>query len=498
MEETEKQSGRRPARGRDWTQGSILKNLLWLAWPMSVNGIFTMLGPTIDMVWIGKLGTAAIAGVGVASTAVMVVNSARMGLTTGTRAMIARFIGGGDMVAANHVAQQAIIVSAVFSTAMAVVGIFFAEPIMRALGVEADVVAAGAAYMRIMFVGSVAMSFRMMGESIMQASGDALTPMVASVVFRFLHLALAPFLIFGWWVFPQMGVSGAAMTNVISQSLGGAIGLWALFSGRSIYFNGTGWRRGIRESGDGPAAWLYGLLTIWRVIDLGPSRMRLSLANFNLDRRTIWRIVRIGIPATITGVERSFANLILVPLVTPFGTNAVAAHSLIQRVGQFLRMPAMGFGQAAGVLAGQNLGAGQPRRAARTGWLAVGLFSIIMIVAAVTVAFAAEGIIGVFDSSAAVRELGGDFLRIEIASFLVFGLVMVLSQCLNGVGDTMVPMLTTLLSMWLVQVPLAYFLSKHTPLGVYGVRIAIVSAILLRAAIYGAYFRTGRWQRKQV
>ncbi|MEE8353328.1 MAG: MATE family efflux transporter, partial [Dehalococcoidales bacterium] len=446
MEDTEEQDSRQPAYGRDWTRGSILKNLIWLAWPMSVNGIFTMLGPTIDMVWVGKLGTAAIAGVGVASTAVMVVNSARMGLTTGTRAMVARFIGAGDMVGANHVAQQAVVVSAVFSTAMAVIGIFFAEPIMRVLGVEPDVVAAGAAYLRIMFIGSVAMSFRMMAESIMQASGDGLTPMMASVVFRLLHLALSPFLIFGWWIFPQMGVSGAAMTNVISQSLGGAIGLWALFSGRSIHLNGAGWRRRVRESGAGPATWLYGLLTVWRVIELGPSRMRLSLAGFNLDRRMIWRIVRIGIPASVTGIERSFANLILIPFVTPFGTNAVAAHSLIQRVGQFLRMPAMGLGQAAGVLAGQNLGAGQPQRAARTGWLAVGLFSIIMVVATVTVAFAAEGIIGIFDSSKAVRELGGDFLRIEIASFLVFGLVLVLSQCLNGVGDTMVPMLTTLLT----------------------------------------------------
>lgn len=154
MEDTEEQDSRQPAYGRDWTRGSILKNLIWLAWPMSVNGIFTMLGPTIDMVWVGKLGTAAIAGVGVASTAVMVVNSARMGLTTGTRAMVARFIGAGDMVGANHVAQQAVVVSAVFSTAMAVIGIFFAEPIMRVLGVEPDVVAAGAAYLRIMFTGN--------------------------------------------------------------------------------------------------------------------------------------------------------------------------------------------------------------------------------------------------------------------------------------------------------------------------------------------------------
>jgi Na+-driven multidrug efflux pump len=81
---------------------------------------------------------------------------------------------------------------------------------------------------------------------------------------------------------------------------------------------------------------------------------------------------------------------------------------------------------------------------------------------------------------------------------MVFGLVIVLTQCLNGVGDTMIPMLTTLISMWGMQVPLAYFLPRVTNLGVYGVRWAIVSAIALRAVIYTTYFRTGRWKHKRV
>jgi len=499
-EETEDYGGRRGAFGRDWTKGSILKNLVSLGWPMSVNGILTMLGPTIDMIWVGRLGTASMAGVGVAATAVMVVNSARMGLTTGTRAMIARFVGAGDARGANHVAQQAFVISAVFSTVMAVVGVALSEPIMRILGVEENVIAEGAAYMRIMFVGSVAMSFRMMAESIMQASGDALTPMASSIIFRLLHVALCPFVVFGWWIFPAMGVSGAAVTNVVSQSLGAGIGLWALFAGRSMQFGWAQWRQTVRDcsASYGVGGWIYGLLTIWRIPRLGPSRLRLSLRDFSLDKNIIRRIVRIGVPASVTGIERSFANLLLIRFVTPFGTIAVAAHSLIQRVAQFMHMPAMGLGQAAGVLAGQNLGAKQPGRAERTGWTAAGLYSAFMLVGALAVLLWAEPIVGLFNSDPGLMALGGDFLRIEIVSFLVFGLVMVLSQCLNGVGDTTIPMLTTLLSMWLVQVPLAFFLSRHTSLGVYGVRVGIVSAIVLRAIIYGTYFRAGRWKSKKV
>ena len=86
---------------RDWTQGNIFRNLVSLSWPIIVSNSFNLLGPVIDMVWVGKLGAASIAGVGVASMAVMSVTSARMGLTIGTRAMVARFVGAGDADGAN-------------------------------------------------------------------------------------------------------------------------------------------------------------------------------------------------------------------------------------------------------------------------------------------------------------------------------------------------------------------------------------------------------------
>ena len=164
----------------------------WAGGALQFNGVPSGKGPTIDMIWVGRLGTASMAGVGISGMAVMVVNSLRMGLQTGTRAMIARFVGAGDEQGANHVAQQAFVVSAAFSTVMAAIGIFLAEPILVMLGVEADVVAEGTAYMRIMFVGSIAMSFRMMSESVMQASGDTVTPMRITIIFRLFHVALSP------------------------------------------------------------------------------------------------------------------------------------------------------------------------------------------------------------------------------------------------------------------------------------------------------------------
>jgi len=458
----------RPVRGgprkasldRDLTKGSIVGNLWALTWPATISNIIMVIGPMIDMIWVGSLGSASIAGVGVSGMAVMVIDSARMGLNTGTRALLARSFGAGDKQAANHVGQQAIVVSTLFSLVTATIGIFFAESILTLLGVEPEVVKEGAVYMRILFAGSVVTSFGMIAMGIMQASGDAVRPMNISVGVRIFHIMLCPFLVFGWWIFPFMGVKGAALTNVISQCIGGFIGLWILFTGRT--------------------------------------RLKMSLKGFSFDGSVIWRMVKIGIPSSITGMERSLANFVLVWLIVPFGTAAVAAHSLAQRIDSFVNMPALGLGQSAGILAAQNLGADQPERAEKTGWIAAALFTCVSINGSLIIWFFAENIVHVFNSEPELVKITAGFLRINIVTYLVFGLVVVLMNCLNGVGDTYIPMWTTLLTMWLVQVPMAYVLPRVTDLGVYGVRWGIASAIVLRAVTYTIYFKHGRWKRKKV
>ena len=460
MQETGGFPRRGPGFGRDWTKGNIFHNLLMLSWPMVISNSLNMLGPTIDMVWVGKLGAASIAGVGVAGIAVMLIMSAIMGLMMGMRAMIARFVGAGNVEGANHVAQQGFAISAIFAILMAVVGIFFAEPIMGLFGLEPDVVAEGVAYMRIIFVGAAAMSFRMMTEGIMQASGDAQTPMRITIFFRIFHVALCPFLIFGWWIFPRLGVSGAALTNVISQSLGLFISLWVLSTGRS--------------------------------------RLRLSLKNFRLDPNIIWRIVRIGFPALISGIQRTFSQFFVMLFMAPFGTIAVAAHTINQRIEMMLFMPGMAFGMASGVLVGQNLGANQPERAERSAWLAGGMVEALMVTCSLAILLWAENIVRIFNAEPTLVATAGTFLRIAVAGYVVLGLMTVFMQALQGAGDTVPAMIISMATVWLVTLPLAYFLPRITDLGMYGVRWGMAAGMIFAALTYTIYFRLGRWKHKKV
>jgi Na+-driven multidrug efflux pump len=190
--------------------------------------------------------------------------------------------------------------------------------------------------------------------------------------------------------------------------------------------------------------------------------------------------------------------LILIRFISPFGTVAVAAQSLAQRIDQFIQNLSGGIGNASGVLAGQNLGAGKSERSERTGWLAVGLATGVSLLCSVIVWFWIEPILRIFTSEADLVALSATFLKIQIVSYMVWGLVVVMNLTLNGVGDTWIPMVTNLVTMFGIQLGLAWYLPQVTDMGVNAIRWAVVAGIMGRAIIYPTYFALGRWKRKKV
>ncbi|MBN2238880.1 MAG: MATE family efflux transporter [Dehalococcoidales bacterium] len=458
-ETTEQETGStRAVTGRDWTQGSIPRNLVSLAWPVMINSALTSIGPIIDMIWVGKLGSASVAGVGIASMLVAVLDAFKMGLDMGTRAMIAHFVGAGDYRSANHVALQGYVVTIGFAAIVGVLGALLAGPILTVFGLSPDVVEQGAPYLRIQFIGILTMGLVRQNEGTMLFAGDTVNPMKIALVYRIFHLVLCPFLVFGWWIFPSLGTTGAAITGIISALLGAALGLWYLLSGRT--------------------------------------RLRLDFRDFHLDGKMIWRIVKVGVPASITGIERSFGQLVLSWFIVPFGTVATAAHSIVLQVTGIINVAGSGVGQGSAILAGQNLGAKQPDRAEKSGWYGAFFYTGIMVAASIIVWFWGKYLVGIFNNEAELLIVGATFLRIQIVTYLCSGFANVLQQCINGVGDTTTTMLVVLFDMFAIQLPLAWFLSQHTGLGVYGTYWAIVIGTVVMAFIYTAYFKHGRWKQK--
>jgi len=224
----------------------------------------------------------------------------------------------------------------------------------------------------------------------------------------------------------------------------------------------------------------------------------LTFRNFRLDSNIIGRVARIGTPAMVSAMQRTMSQLFLLRFVAEFGTIAVAAHSVANRVEMVLFMPGMAFGTAAGVLVGQNLGAGQPERAEKSAWLAAAVVEAILITCSVAILIWPGGIIRIFNAEAPLVAMASVFLRIGVAGYVVLGVTAVAMMALNGAGDTFWPMVFSVVGVWAVTLPLAFFLPKVGNLGVYGVRWAVVAGMVVSAIAFLAYFRTGRWKRKQV
>jgi putative MATE family efflux protein len=414
----------------------------------------------VDMIWIGRLGPSAIAGVGVANIVLFAIMSMDFGFIIGMRAMVARHVGAGDIAGANYIAGQAFILSVIWGALIAGTGFLLAEPILKMFGVEPQVITEGTAFLRVMFAGWVTMEVLVMGLYVIQASGDTITPLKIEFSIRTVHVALCPLLVLGLWGFPKLGVRGAAFSNVISQILGAGLGLWLLFRGHT--------------------------------------RLRLNLRHFRFSPSIIWRIIKIGGPALFMNLQRSFGDIALVMFIVPFGTLAVAAHSLASRVDMFLSLPGIALGSGAGVLVGQNLGAHQPERAEKGAWLAVGFVEAFMVTCSIVILLWAENIVGIFTTEASLIRLGSSFLRIATGGYLILALVFVLQSCIAGAGDTIPNMIINMGMIWAVQLPLAFLLSRVTGLGIFGVRWAIVASIFSGTIAYVTYFRLGRWKAKKV
>lgn len=453
--------GRRSAYAtRDLTSGSIPRNLWFLAWPATVNGALRTVDQLADLVWAGFFGSLAIAGMGVAQQYVGLAFTARMGLDVGMRAMVSRAVGMGDTRLAEHVVFQAATITLGYSLMMVLIGVFLTEVLLGLLGVSDAVIVQGTTYMRILLIGQAVMGFQMWASQSLSAAGDTLTPMRAGVIARVIHLTASPILMFGLVGVPQMGLPGAALGTVLSH--------------------------------------LVSLALLLSVLFRGSSRLHLRLRDFSFDGPMVWRLLKIGGPASVNGMERGLAQLFMVRLVAPFGDIAVAAFSITRRVENFAQMGSRGLGMASGIIVGQNLGAGKPERARETiRWAAIYVVLITAVFSGLVMTFPG-GFLTLFTRDPAFLDVARTWLVIAAAGYVGLALGQVAQQSFQTAGDTLVVMLITLGTMWFLELPLAWYLTRSTDVGQFGVAWAMLAAMVARPLIYVPYYYWGRWMRVQV
>ncbi len=424
------------------------------------EALLGVLDQIADLIWVGRLGFEAIAGMGVVQGIVMSATTFRVGLEVAARAMIARAVGAGRTEYANHVLLQSLTVMGAFSAVVVVLGWTITEPALRLFGLSDEVVRQAAPYMRLQLLAMTIWGVHGITGGALQASGDVMTPLKSETVSRVGHLVLSPILIFGWFGMPSLELAGASAASLIARGAGLAINLYGLSS--------------------------------------GSSRLRLRVRDYRFDGPLVWRLLRIGVPASLTEVQRGLSRLAVMGIVAPFGTTAIAAFTLARRAELVSFQAGRAVGRASGVLAGQNLGAGQPERARAAVWWGVACSGLISLaLTAVVLAFPSQ-IASFINADAAFVETSAPWLAVIALGYFFMAGVFVFVNALNTAGETVVPMVVTIALTWSVEVPLAFALSRFTPLDHMGVPWAIVAGIALRFAVLAVYTARGGWLRTGV
>lgn len=440
---------------QDFTQGSIPRAVFLLAIPMILELSLESVFAVVDIFFVSKLGQNAIATVGLTESVITIVYSVAIGLSTAATAIVARRIGEKDKEAAAHAGAQALLVSLVVTLFFSITGIVWGGEILALMGASDDVVREGAIFTRIMFGGSLPIILLFLINGIYRGAGDAAMAMKSLWIASLMNIILCPIFIH------QFGLKGAAIATVIGRSTGVLYQCYHLFGNKGI--------------------------------------VKLKRRHFHFDTRVIRSVVKIGWPATLQFIIASGSWIILARLVAETGgTTASAGYQIAIRNVVFFILPAWGLSNAAATLVGQNLGAGEWHRAEKSVMLIMKYNIVFMSFVMLLFLFFAQPIIRFFTQDDSIVAFGAQALQIIGSGYVFYGIGMVMTQALNGAGDTRTPTLIYLAGFWFFQIPLAYLLAKGLDYNMTGILVAIPVAETLIALMALWVFKKGKWKTVKV
>ena len=445
---------------RDYTTGSMARAIVLLAIPMVLEMVMESVFELADIYFVGRLGPEAISAVGAAAALIILVFAVGFGLSIGVTAMVARRIGEKDPEGAGVVSFQAIVACGAISIPISLAGIFFAPEMLRLIATPEPVIEVGSTYCAILFGTNAIILLLFVLNAIFRGAGDAMLALKVLFLANTLNIVLDPILIFGWGPFPEMGITGAAVATSIGRGIGVVYQCHLLFRGRS--------------------------------------RILLPRRAFRVVRGIMTRLLRVSGPAVFQSLIAMASFMALFAFVNRFGEEAAAGYTVAIRIIVFALLPAWGMGNAAATLVGQNLGAGNPDRAAKSVWITSFTNMAFLSAIAVCMYLFAEQIVGVFTDDAGTLEVGRQCLRIVSYTYALFAFGMVTTQAFNGAGDTWTPTWINFVCAWIIQLPVAYALAFTADMGVAGIfaAIAISQAAIAVAGVW--LFHRGSWKTRAV
>lgn len=423
------------------------KLILRLSLPSIASMVTASLYNLVNAFWVAKLGYQAIAAVTVVMPFFVFCMALGVGTGIGVNALTSRRLGENNTEGANQAVGQIFFLSIILGAVFLFLTNSFPGIILNICGITPDIMDMGTRYITVLGWGIPLFLFNIICRNVFAASGDTVRPMAFAITSQVINVILDPFLIFGWGIFPEMGVSGAALATVISMTVGAALPLWYILRKKTAY----------------------------------NLRFRHCIPNYAV----IKEIFRVGLPSMLIEATESVLFAILNNVVATFGSVALAAMGIFGRLLDLVYMPVIGTSHGLLPIIGFSFGAKRWDRLWGAVKLTITWLSIILLVMFILLEIFTPHVIKLFNSDPELLQIGIPGMRIILASMVFWGFPIIIITTFQGLSKGKDAMVLSLVRQFLFFVPFL-FLFKHL-WGITGMWVAMPVSDLLGGTIAGLW-----------
>ena len=439
-------------------QGSMGKAILALAVPVVINSFLQTMYNLTDTYWLGQLGTNELAAINLVSPLQQIVVNFGSGLTVAGAVLIAQLIGASKKEEAASMASQIFVCAMIFSIICAGVIAIFTPTVVNWLGADEPTAKVANVYLRIVILDMPFLYMVNIFAAIRQAQGDTVSPMFLNLTGILLNVILDPLLM----IVIHWGAAGAALATVIAKAVPAMISLV--------------------------------------ILKRDTTGVRIRLKGFRFEKSKMKSILTVGLPTAIGGSTMQLGFLLMSRIVYVYGTGAMAAYGIGNKVNGLITLPSNGIGSAVATIVGQNIGANQIDRAEKGYKIARRVSVIFLFVGGLILSrpFLSEAIVGLFSTDEEVIAMAADFLSIMALWCFTNGVYNSTSGLFQGSGHTEVTMAVDATRLWVFRFATLYVCENWLHMGVRSIWYSVVVSNALSSVILYVVYRTGLWKKKRV
>lgn len=434
-------------------KGPILKAILTLSLPIMISNLIQTVYNLTDTYFVSKLGTSQMAAMQITFPIIFLMISLGAGLSVGGIALISQYVGAKRIEDAKRVAGQLVTASLIISVFVSIVGFLFAERLLIIMNAEGDLLKYATQFTRIMFLGAPTMFITFAFNGMKQGQGDMVTPMLVSAGSVILNIILDPIFIF---VF-DWGIQGAATATVLSRGLFNILALYLIFSKKH-------------------------------------NTLKIERKDLKLNKEYLGKIAEVGAPAAFGQGTTALGFAVMNAFIISYGETIVTAFAIGNRWNSLILMPAMGIGGALSTIIGQNIGAGNVKRASKAFFTSIMFSTSIMIAGGFIMWFFTKGLVQIFTDDAFIIKEASAYLKLIIMTLPIVGMFSCLTGLFQGSGHTLSAMFISMGRLWLLRIPMILLLRVLNIQDATYIWYAMILSNVIIVSVGLIMYSTGKWK----